>query len=556
MSCRYEKGKLVRATTRGNSEVGQDQTPFAHQQSTIPNTILEEGTFEVRGEVFIRHSKLEPLTKNKADSFAKNSASSIKNNRTVTAGLLNQKKPLNLDYLDVLFFDILAHNLKMDQVKWLSKHGFPTVDSCELTNVGDVKMLKDQIQHTFQKIQPLDIPFDGVVVKVHSWNLQQQLNTTAHHPNWAIAVKQKAPLFPTTIEKIIYQVGRSGVITPVASFTPVNIDGCEITRASLHNLDYLKALDVREGDFVRITKANDIIPQIVAIDYEKRSSASVSLDILQGLKDQNIEVVDEQKDILQWRAKNSQDILIQQVLHYSKILRIRGLGPVLAKQLVDKNLVQNIFDLYKLEPSDLLECVNVGVKTAKSICMNIQTTRTAEFQDWLVACGIPSIGLGVVKDSASSIPTIHELVHLSDATIQKITVTLGDGKAQKIQCWVQQNRHWIMHFQDFPFKHSISPEAGANSPLFGFFFVFTGQLQSFTRALAIEQIRLLGATQQAHLTTKTHYLVVGEKPSSNKVEKAKQLEKKILTEKQFMELLSAKQDEKPTSKLVVQLLLC
>lgn len=536
MSCRYEKGKLVRATTRGNSEVGQDQTPFAHQQSTIPNTILAEGTFEVRGEVFINHSKLELL--------AKNSASSIKNNRTVTAGLLNQKKPLNLDYLDVLFFDILAHNLKMDQaqkIKWLSEHGFRTVDSYELTNVGNVKMLKDQIQHTFQKIQQLDIPFDGVVVKVRSWDLQQQLGTTNHHPNWAIAVKQKvADYLPTIIQKIIYQVGRSGVITPVAHFTPVNIDGFKVTKATLHNLAYLKSLDFRKGDCVGVTKANDVIPQIVAIDYKKRSSASVPLDILQELKDQNIQVDDEEKDISQWRAKNSQDILIQQVLHYSQILRIRGLGPVLAKQLVEKNLVQNIFDLYKLEPSDLLECVSVGEKTAESICTNIKKTRTAEFQDWLVACGIPSIGLGFVKDLIKIIPTIHELVHLSDATIQKITVTLGDVQAQKIQCWVLQNRHWILHFQEFPFTQSISPPA-ANSPLFGLFFVFTGQLQHFTRAQAIRQILLLGATQQACLNKKTHYLVVGEKPSQNTVEKAKQLEKEILTEKQFMELLSAKQ---------------
>ena len=252
------------------------------------------------------------------------------------------------------------------------------------------------------------------------------------------------------------------------------------------------------------------------------------------------------------RAMNSQDILIQQVIHYSKILRIGGLGAVLIQQLVEKNHVTNLFDLYKLTPEHLLECVNVGAKTANRVYTNIQNTRTAEFQDWLLACGIPGIGRGLVKYLIKIIQNIHELADLSDATIQKVAVKLGDVRAHRLKCWVNQNRQWIIHFQEFPFTSPCLPQEGKQGQglprgvLFGLRFVFNGQLKNFTRTQAVKQITVLGATVQQRLNKNTHYLVVGDlsKFSHSKVEKAQQLGIQILSEEEFLEFINKNKEAK------------
>lgn len=359
-----------------------------------------------------------------------------------------------------------------------------------------------------------------------------------------VALKSNEDSVETVLNRIVYQIGRTGVITPVGVIQPVTINNTRIKRVTLHNLNYLQSMDIRPKDTVKLIKAGQDIPQILEVLTDKRAPDSQPVNISESLNAQNIkaQLVDNQ-----WVSVDVEARRVKQLIHYAKTLRIVKLGPALITQLVADGTVQDITHLYNLRPEQLTRYINVGEKTAYQVVQNIQATRSCKFKDWLVACGIPRIGPHTAAVLASKIYMFLDFVNLVYEE-ERLSVALGPQTASSFCSWFAANASWISFFRrfDFKFSHGLAQDPGEKNllkttrqtPFFLSGFVFTGQLEQFTRKEATERIARLGGTVQGNLNKKTKYIVVGNKPSQAKIKKATLLQCGVLAEKDFLTFLN------------------
>lgn len=544
IALRYENGILKRAITRGDGVKGDDVTTNVKTIKSIPLRLPEPLTIEVRGEIFMPVQYFEQFNQQREEE----GLPSFANPRNATAGTLHLLDPSEVSQrkLDSFIYYVVKPQLygiktQWEALKFLESLHFKVNPHSRLC--GNVHDVIKYWQEWTEKRRELEYWIDGVVVKVNDFEKQNELGWTAKSPRWAIAFKFPAQQVKTKILNIVYQVGRTGVITPVAEFEPVELEGTIVKRASLHNFDYIQENDIRIGDYVFIEKAGGIIPQISYVITDLRTGNESVVNPPDRCPVCGGEVGKESGEYVAYKCLNphcpAKLKRHLEVFVSRQALDIQGLGPKIISKIVDAGLVKDIADIFYLTIFDLSQISGLGPKMISNILSEIDKAKQVPLERLLVGLGIPNIGEKTAKVLAKKFKTMDTL---SNATVEELLEIEGIGEdiAQSI----------VNYFKDPKTKEIIqklkkagvnmeTSETQAQNILDGLTFCITGTLKAFSREEAKKFVESLGGHFTDNLTKKTDYLVVGENPGS-KLEKANKYGVKILTEEEFLKMLAEK----------------
>lgn len=539
----YEKGTLKTAATRGDGSVGEDVTMNVRTIESVPLKLAEVLDLIVEGEVFMPKpvfDKLNKIQKKKGEE-------EYANPRNFAAGTLRQLDPRLVAErkLDAFIYD-LANSIQIKtqekELNYLRELGFKVNSHFKICkNIEEVIKFWKSWEH---KKENLDYLIDGVVVKVNEREYQERLGYTGKAPRFAIAFKFPAEQVTTVLEDIVFQVGRTGVITPVAHLRPVSVAGSTVSRATLHNEDEIRRLDVRVGDTVVIQKAGDVIPDIVRVVTELRTGKEKvfvwpkKIALCGG--DGSIERIPGEAA---WRCvdKNSYE-QHKRRLHYfaSKgALNIEDLGPKIIDQLLDAELVTDYVDIFTLEKGDLVALPRFGEKSADNLLASIQKARKTTIGRFLIALSIPQVGEETAYDIASHFGDLSKVLLATESDLLNIS-GIGPIVAKSVVEFFKDKKN-IKIINELLKYIKIEPQSSSkfqalSSKFAGQTFVLTGTLETMGRDEAKEKIRSLGGNVSSSVSKETDYVVAGANPGS-KYEKALELGVKILSEADFEALL-------------------
>lgn len=545
----YEDGLFVRAVTRGDSRVGENVTANVRTIQNVPLQLrnsqrfsfLCKGRTEIRGEIVMY--KQDFMTLNKAREKAGEPL--FKNPRNLAAGTIRQLDPrlVAVRPLHFVGYDILRDNPNDIETnalgyKAMSELGISTSRMTEvLTSLDEIMKYADEVE---AKRPALDFNSDGLVVKINNRQQFTELGIVGKSPRGAVAYKYAAEEATTTVRDIVISVGRTGAATPVAVFNPVQVAGTTVQHASLHNADEIARLDIRRGDTVIIYKAGDIIPKVQAVLTELRPEKSEAVNFELELKRQypELEFVRPRGEAI-YRVKGvSGPLLLKRALqHFASkgALDIDTLGAMNVVALVDAGLVQDLADVYILAKDDLLQLDRFAEISATKLISAINDKKQPPLERFLYGLGIRHVGAQTAIDLANHFGDIEKLQY---ATLDQLEEVDGVGivVAESILGWFADpdNEKLLEKFDALGVKPIFQKKTGKFK---GRNFVVTGTLSSMSRDGAAEEIRTLGGSLQAAVTKDTSYLVVGEKVGESKIRKAERYGTKIISEKDFLELL-------------------
>ncbi|HOL13280.1 MAG TPA: NAD-dependent DNA ligase LigA, partial [Bacillota bacterium] len=400
--------------------------------------------------------------------------------------------------------------------------------------------VKEFIQYWHEKRESLPYDIDGIVVKVDSRVQQELLGTTAKSPRWAVAYKFPAMQKTTKVEDIVVQVGRTGAVTPLAILEPVFIAGSTVSRASLHNEDYVKEKDIRIGDTVVIQKAGDIIPEVVRSVPELRDGSERVFQMPQSCPACGTRLVREAGEAV-WRCDNSQcpAKLVEGLVYFASrdALDIEGMGPAVVQQLVDAGLVKNPADIFKLTKEQLLGLDRFGERSAAKLVASIEEAKGRGLARLLTALGILHVGTQTAASLAAYFGSMEKLVTATEDQLAQVP-DIGPVVASSISAFFQnpKNIQLIEELKKLGVKMD-EPKQSRGEAFSGKTFVVTGTLSQFSRKEAKDAIESLGGKTTESVSKNIDYLVVGEKPGS-KLDKARELGISILDEQQFIDMLT------------------
>ncbi|MDB5187701.1 MAG: ligA [Candidatus Kaiserbacteria bacterium] len=542
----YEKGLLVRAATRGDGEVGEDVTQNVRTIEAVPLVLTRAVDCIVEGEVWMSASNLEKLNiirkKEGAEPFA--------NPRNVAAGSIRQLDPkiAASRKLDVFIYDIVAFSEELpstqtEELNLLRELGFKV--NPHFKTVKTVEGIIDFWNTWKTKSKREDYWIDGIVIKVNERQLQEALGYTGKAPRFAVAFKFPAEQATTILENIVLQVGRTGVVTPVAHLRPVSVAGSTVSRATLHNEDEIKRLDVRVGDTVILQKAGDVIPDIVSVVLELRPKKSTPYQFPTHVPecggDGRIERV---PGTAAWRCvdKGSPERARRTLQYFcsKKGLDIEGLGEKVTAQLYDAGLVHNFDDLFTLQEGDFLTLEGFAELSAQKTVAAIHTAaQHVPLYKLITALSIPHVGEETARDIANHFLAIEKI---RKATLEELRAIngIGDIVAQALVAWFSDSANTELLDRLLTHIKIVSPAAPKKSvlPLLGMTFVFTGTME-MSREDAAETVRTLGADVSNSVSKKTSYVVAGEDAGS-KLDKAKDMGVTVLSEGEFRHLTNVK----------------
>ncbi len=553
----YENGMLVRGVTRGDGTMGEDITQNIRTIRTIPlrlNLDNPPARVEVRGEAFLPVDVFRQINQ---ERDAKGEAL-FANPRNAAAGTLRQLDAKVVAQRRLDFFAYTLHlinengELETDNVpssQWqaltlLETMGFrvnPNRCLCRsLAEVNDYFQQWDTAR--------LDLPYltDGVVVKLNSFDVQRSLGFTQKFPRWAIALKYPAEEAPTRVEQIVVQVGRTGALTPVAEFSPVQLAGTTVSRATLHNGDRLAELDLHLGDTVIVRKAGEIIPEVVRVLPELRPADAQPYQLPSHCPACGEPVVRPEGEAVT-RCVNSScpAILRGSIIHWASrsALDINGLGEKWVVQFVDRGLVQSVADLYDLTVEQLQTLDRMGQKSAHNLVTAIAESKTQPWARVLYGLGIRHVGSVNAQTLTEQFPSVDDLARADTEAIAAV-YGIGSEIAQSVQTWfsVPSNQQLIERLRQAGLQLAIAPadrlKTDQPQPLSGKTFVITGTLPSLSRSDAKAKIQAAGGKVTGSISSKTDYLVVGSDAGS-KLEKAKALGIPQLSEVELLDLLAS-----------------
>ncbi len=542
----YEDGVLVRGATRGDGTVGEDVTENIKTIKDIPLTLKKKVSLIAVGEAWIGKSELAKINKERE----RKGEALYANTRNLAAGTLRQLDPkvvagrnLHVFVYDVENFDGGKLETQSKELELLAELGFVTNPHTKVCkSLAEVE--KFYTQWT-EKKDSLEYGLDGIVLKINSRKIQEALGYTGKSPRWGVAYKFPAEQVTTVVEDIVFQVGRTGVVTPVAHLRPVLVAGSTVSRATLHNEDEIKRLDVRIGDTVIIQKAGDVIPDIVQVvtslrtGKEKPFKWPTHVPLCGG--DGAIERVPGQAA---WRCvvKDSYEQQ-KRKLHYfaSKgALNIEDMGPKIIDQLLDAELISEYADIFTLEKGDLVVLPRFAEKSADNLLASIEKARKTTLPRFLISLSIPQVGEETAHDIANHFKTIEKV---RSATEEELLAISGIGPivAESVVAFFKGRKN-IKIVDDLlkyiKIDNITSPKSGLGlqSGVLGKTFVLTGTLQTMSRDEAKEKIRALGGNVSSSVSKETDYVVAGESAGS-KLDKAQELGVKLLSEDQFVEML-------------------
>ncbi len=548
VSLLYENGILVRGATRGDGAVGEDITQNVRTIRTIPLRLTGESIparIEVRGEIYMTKTGFAAMN----DVARKNGEKLFVNPRNAAAGSLRQldsritqKRPL---FMCAYAVGLVEGGVVADEhfalLQQLKTWGFAI--SNEVTLAENIDACWDYYQRIMAKRSQLPFDIDGVVFKVNSGQLQQQLGFISRAPRWAIAHKFPAQEEITQLLDVDFQVGRTGTVTPVARLEPVFVGGVTVSNATLHNKDEINRLGVCIGDSVIVRRAGDVIPQIVAVVLERRPSDARPIEFPKTCPSCASELHEEQSDVAirciagsMCPAQNKEAIK-----HYAsrQAMDIEGLGEKLVEQLVDAGLVRTTLDIYTLTRAQLAGLERMGEKSADNLIAAIEESKKTTLPRFLFALGIREVGQATAVNLANYFKEIGALQAASVEDLQKVP-DIGPVAAGFIAEFFgeEKNRQLVTDLISAGLVWPAITNSNTGAPLAGQTWVLTGTLTQLTRDEAKEQLQALGAKVAGSVSAKTHCVVAGEAAGS-KMAKAQELNIRIINEQELLALLES-----------------
>ncbi len=546
VSLLYEKGKLVRAATRGDGTTGEDITHNAKTIKVIPLKLDEEVDIEVRGEIFMNKKTLEELNKKRKEK----GETLLQNCRNAAAGSIRQldSKVAAERKLDNFIYHLpnpLDYGLKTHEeaINYMHKLGFKTNPNNRLVN-----SIEEVIQYIEEKgnLRPnLPYDIDGVVIKVNDISQQQRLGFTAKYPKWATAYKFPAEEVLTKLNDIIFTVGRTGQITPNAVLDPVIIAGSTVSRATLHNEDYVVEKDLKIGDIVSIRKAGDVIPEVVEVKKERRTGQEKDFVMITECPMCHTKLVKKEGQV-DYYCPNTKCPArhIEGLIHFvsRNAMNIDGLGDRIMEDFYNFHFIGNIADIYSLKEheKDLIRLEGYGDKSVSNLLEAIENSKSNSLERLIFGLGIPHVGEKTAKILAMHFETMDRFQNASLDELVTIP-DIGETIAKSIISYFEDshNSGIVAELKDLGINMTYTGEKVEEKEDFsGKTFVLTGSLEIFSREEAEEKIELLGGKTSSSVSKKTSVVIVGANPGS-KYTKAQELGIPIWTEKEFEEKLNA-----------------
>ena len=544
----YEDGVLRHAATRGDGVTGENVTHTARTITNLPTTLTQPASLTVVGEVLLTEAEFKRINASREAAGEPLFA----NPRNAAAGSVRQLDPevtrqrnlsyiaYDLDQIDVTTLTSSLPRTQQHELELLKQLGF-TIDQYNQTHL-DIDTVIEYYEHwkTAEAQLPYDI--DGVVIKVNERDVQEQLGYTAKAPRFAIALKFPAEQATSVITDIQLQVGRTGVITPVAHLTPTLIDGSTVSRATLHNEDQIKRLDVRVGDTVILQKAGDIIPEIVSVITELRPRSAKPYRFSKKVPgcggDGSIERIPGEA-AYRCKVLESDQLRRQRLYHFvsKSALNIDGVGPRIIDLLLEEGLIQDEADLFTLAVGDLKDLPGFQEKSAQNVISAIMAARQVRFHRLLIGLSIPHIGEETARVITQRYGTLQALVN-ADAEALVMIQGVGTKVANAVVDWFQNQENQTRLAKLEPHLDLQTPlTQSAYTALTGKTIVFTGVLPTLSREAAAERARQAGAEVARSVSKNTDYVVAGEK-SGSKVKKARALNVAVLDEAAFLSLVA------------------
>lgn len=542
----YENGKLVRAATRGDGVVGENVTANVRTIRSIPLTLkVPEGEavpelLDVRGEVYMPRQAFMRLNEQRAER----GESEFANPRNAAAGSLRQLDPQVTASRSLSFFAYYlvgegAQPKHSESLALLARYGFKVSENYKVVeNIDEaIKYIGD-----FNELrQGLSYDTDGAVIKVNDVYQQRILGATGKDPRWATAYKYPPEQAETTLEDIDWRVGRTGVLTPTAVLTPVKLSGSVISRATLHNEDFIRAKDIRIGDRVIINKAGEIIPEVLRVVAEKRTGDEKEVEIPSVCPECGWRV-ERQGEEAAVRCTNPHCPALgrEGLIHFVSrdAMNIDGCGPSVINALLDAGLVRDAADLYSLRKEDLLKLERMGEKSADNLLAALDESKKNELDKLLFALGIRHVGAKVARILATEFGSMEKLQQAQPEELAQIR-DIGDKIAESAVTWlnVPANIDLVERLAVAGLTMTFTPPASQeDNPFFGKTLVFTGTMPTLGRAEAKTMAQDVGAKVSGSVSKKTDYVIAGAEAGS-KLEKAQQLGVTVIDEAEFLRLL-------------------
>ena len=541
VSLEYVDGKFTRGATRGNGQIGEDITENLKTIKKIPQTLKKPVTITVRGEVFIGKKDFEKLNEEREileePLFA--------NARNAAAGSLRQldsrvaaERPLDIYIFNMQKIENVEINSHYESLIYMEKLGF---------QVNPVKVLCSSIEDAIMEIQnignnreKLGFGIDGAVIKVDNLYLRNQLGTTFKTPKWAIAYKYPPEQKETILNDIICQVGRTGVITPMAILEPVKLAGSTISKTTLHNEDFIKEKDLKICDHVIIQKAGDVIPEIVQVVKEKRTGKEIQFSMPIKCPVCGSDAIREDGEVaircigIECPARN-----LRNIVHFASKegMNIEGLGYTIIEQLMEKNFIKNISDIYYLKLEDIASLKKNGKKFASNLIESINKSKNSNLDKFICALGIRHIGTKSAKTLAKHFKNINNLLNARIDELASIK-DVGYISAESIYKFFHQEQtlDLIDKLKKANINMSYIKDKMYDNRFEGKTFVLTGSLLKYTRQEASEIIENLGGKTSSSVSKKTDYVIAGEDAGS-KLTKAESLNISIISEDEFENMI-------------------
>lgn len=542
----YENGKLVRAATRGDGVVGENVTANVRTIRSIPLTLkVPDGEtvpelLDVRGEVYMPRQAFMRLNEQRAER----GESEFANPRNAAAGSLRQLDPQVTASRSLSFFAYYlvgegAQPKHSESLALLAHYGFKVSENYKVVeNIDEaIKYIGD-----FNELrQGLSYDTDGAVIKVNDVYQQRILGATGKDPRWATAYKYSPEQAETTLEDIDWRVGRTGVLTPTAVLTPVKLSGSVISRATLHNEDFIRAKDIRIGDRVVINKAGEIIPEVLRVVVEKRTGDEKEVAIPSVCPECGWRV-ERQGEEAAIRCTNPHCPALgrEGLIHFVSrdAMNIDGCGPSVINALLDAGLVRDAADLYSLRKDDLLKLERMGEKSADNLLAALAESKKNELDKLLFALGIRHVGAKVARILATEFGSMEKLQQAQPEELAQIR-DIGDKIAESVVTWlnVPANIDLVERLAAAGLTMTFTPTASQeDNPFFGKTLVFTGTMPTLGRAEAKTMAQDVGAKVSGSVSKKTDYVIAGAEAGS-KLEKAQQLGVTVIDEAEFLRLL-------------------
>ena len=537
----YKAGKFVRGATRGNGLVGEDVTNNLKTVKTIPMELNENIDITVRGEVFISKEDFEKMNQEREE----NEEELFANARNAAAGSLRQldskvtaKRPLDIYIFNVQKIDGMEFNSHFEELEFLAKQGFnvnPVRIPCK-----DIEEVKKAIAKIGEMRENLTFGIDGAVVKIDNLKFREILGTTAKTPRWAVAYKYPPEQKETILKDIICQVGRTGVITPMAILEPVKVAGSTISKTTLHNEDFVKEKGLKIGDTVVIQKAGDVIPEIVKVVEEKRTGKEIDFEMPRICPVCGSEAVREEGEAaIRCTGIDCPAKLYRNLVHFvsREAMNIDGLGENIINELLEKGMIKGIEDIYTLSFEDFASLKKNGTKFAQNLVDSINTSKQNDLYRLITALGIRHVGSKASKLLARK---YRNMDNLSNATFEELSEIkdIGAVMANSIREFFsqEQTKHLIEKLKQDGVNMECLEEQSDDNRFEGKTFVLTGTLETMTRKEAEDIIEKLGGKTSGSVSKKTDYVLAGEEAGS-KLTKAQSLGITIISENDFKEMI-------------------